>query len=79
VHITEYGWVSNTAGGTGASQVTEQQQADYHVQAIGIFRKSGMVASCYSFMLKTGDNWNYNWLRPDGSQKPVCAAVKAIA
>lgn len=70
VWVTEMGWESDKVG--------EQKQADYHVQALGILRNSGMVEKAYSFFLKTNDGWSYNWLRGDNSQKPVCAAVKGL-
>jgi hypothetical protein len=28
-------------------------------------------------MLNSGDGWNYNWLRPDNSDKPVIASMKS--
>ncbi len=31
-----------------------------------------------TFMFNRNDPWNYNWLRPDNSQKPVCSSVKAL-
>jgi hypothetical protein len=77
VWVTEFGWES-ASGGTGSSStVSEQTQAQYTTDALEIFRKSGMVAAAYSFMLNSGDGWNYNWLRPDNSDKPVIASMKS--
>jgi hypothetical protein len=41
-----------------------------------MFKKSGMVEAAYSFLIHTNDKWNYNWLRPDNSEKPVFNSVK---
>jgi Big-like domain-containing protein len=70
VWVTEYGWESDVVG--------EQKQANYTTQALSIFKNSGMVAAAYSFLYKTGDQWSYNWLRPDNSAKPVVSAVKTL-
>lgn len=79
VWITEFGWESQTAGGnTSFGDVTEQQQADYVNEALQIFRSSGKVAKAYGFMLRSDDPWNYNWLRPNNSQKPVCGTIKQL-
>ncbi len=79
VWVTEFGWESNTAGGNSHhATVSEALHASYHVDALRLFRSSGKVAKAYSFFVKRNDPWNYNWLRPDNSQKPVCAAVKNL-
>jgi len=79
VWVTEFGWESSTAGGTSAvTPVSEAQQASYHIDALRLFRSSGKVAKAYSFFVKRNDPWNYNWLRPDNSQKPVCSSVKTL-
>jgi hypothetical protein len=70
VWVTEYGWESGVVG--------ETNQASYTTQALQIFQSSGMVAHAYCFFLKTGDTWDYNWLRSDGTQKPVAAAVQQL-
>lgn len=79
VWITEYGWESNTPspGYSKYGAVTEQQQSDYTIQALDIFRKSGMVAASYSYMVQSNQPWNYNWLKPDNSDKPIISAIKA--
>jgi hypothetical protein len=79
VWITEFGWETVTPAPSIAyyGTVTEQTQADYTIQALEIFRKSGHVAAAYGFMYRTGENWAYNWLRPDNSDKPVVGAIKA--
>ena len=41
-----------------------------------MFRKSGMVAAAYSYTFQSNLSWNYNWLRPDNSDKPIVSAVK---
>lgn len=79
VWVTEFGWESDTAGGTNAvTPVTEALQASYTTDALRIFRTSGHVAKAFAFMFNRNDPWNYNWLRPDNSQKPVCSSVKAL-
>ncbi len=75
VWVTEMGWISNAPAVDG---VTEQQQADYMVQALKMAQASGIVERAYCFKFQVGDTWEYNWLHPDGSAKPVCAAVKAL-
>ena len=77
VWITEFGWESNNPapGYAKYGAVTEQQQAEYTVEALKIFQSSGKVAAAYSFLYKSHDDWNYNWLRPDESEKPVAKAV----
>jgi hypothetical protein len=79
VWVTEYGWETNTPapGYSNHATISEQQQADYHLQALEIFRKSGMVAGAYSYMVQSNQNWNYNWLRPDNSEKPITSAIKS--
>lgn len=78
VWITEFGWESNTAtpGYTTFGAVSESEQASYTVKALEQFRSSGMVAGAFAFMLKTNDNWNYNLLRPDNSDKPVVESLR---
>ncbi|WP_437624057.1 hypothetical protein [Sorangium sp. So ce1151] len=79
VWVTEFGWESDTPSGFHyLDTVSEQTQADYTREALQIFRDSGKVARAYSFMFRIDDPWNYNWLRPDGSQKPVCDTVKTL-
>jgi len=79
VWVTEFGWESNTTspGFSYFGAVTEQQQATYAVQALEIFKKSGMVAAAFGYMITTNDPWNYNWLTPDNKEKPVVAAVRS--
>ncbi|HEX5660687.1 MAG TPA: LamG-like jellyroll fold domain-containing protein, partial [Polyangiales bacterium] len=77
VWVTEFGWESNSGGQSNDAMVSEQQQAQFTVDALEMFRKSGMVAAAYSFMLNSNDKWNYNWLRPDNSEKPVVGMVKS--
>lgn len=79
VWVTEFGWESSTPGGTtSTTTVSEQMQADYTRQALQLFRSSGKVARAYAFLFHENDPWNFNWLRPDNSQKPVCATVKQM-
>jgi hypothetical protein len=79
VWVTEFGWESNTAGGTNAvTPVSEAMQASHTTDALRLFRSSGKVAKAFAFFLKRNDPWNYNWLRPDNTQKPVCNAVKTL-
>jgi len=80
VYLTEFGWISQTAGGTGDSSqsVSEANQAQYHVDAYKIAKASGKVAKAYSYMLSPNQSWSYNWLRPDNSEKPVVGAVKTL-
>lgn len=79
VWVTEFGWESNTANGTNAvTPVTEAQQAEYTTDALRSFRSSGKVAKAFAFLFHRNDPWNYNWLRPDNSQKPVCDSVKTL-
>lgn len=75
--VTEFGWESSSGGQGSGSTVSEPVMAQYTVDALEIFRKSGMVAAAYSFMVNSGDKWNYNWLRPDNSEKPVFSSVKS--
>lgn len=78
VWITEFGWESNT-GAPGYSHfgaVSEAEQANYTIQALELFRSSNMVAGAFAFMMKENDNWNYNLLRPDNSDKPVVASLR---
>jgi hypothetical protein len=79
VWITEFGWESNTAapGYSAFSAVSEDQQATYTIAALEQFRSSQMVAGAFAFMLKTNDNWNFNLLRPDNSEKPVVASLRS--
>jgi hypothetical protein len=79
VWVTEYGWVSNTSGGWGDFQVTEQQQSDYVTSAIKIAQASKHVERMYRFYMQQSNTWNYNDLRPDNSQKPIMAAVKNLS
>jgi hypothetical protein len=58
--------------------VTEQQQSDYTVQAYQIMRNSGEVAAAYCFFWKSGDTWAYDWVRPDGTLRPVVSAVQSL-
>lgn len=77
--VTEFGWCSQTSGGTGSEpKVTEQQQSDYTARGIQKMRDSGIVERAHIFEFKSGDAWNYNMLRPDNSPKPVCAAVRDV-
>jgi hypothetical protein len=79
VWITEFGWESDTADGYSEfGTVTEQQQADYTTQAFEIFRASGMVAAAYAFCVRKAERWNYDWLRPNGAEKPVCGSVRSL-
>jgi hypothetical protein len=82
VWVTEYGWQSVTPGSVTdsppADLVTEQLQADYTKQALQIFHDSGEVAHAFAFLYSSNDKWNYNWVRPDGTQKPVCGTVKTL-
>jgi hypothetical protein len=79
VWVTEFGWESDTAGGTNTvTPVTESLQATYTTDALKLFRASGHVAKAFAFLFKSNDPWNYNWLRPDNSQKPVCQSVKTL-
>lgn len=78
VWITEFGWESNTPapGYTAFSAVSENEQASYTITALEQFRSSNMVAGAFAFMLKTNDNWNFNLLRPDNSDKPVIQTLR---
>lgn len=78
VWVTEFGWESDTAGGHSASPVSEALQAQYTADAFKAFHDSGKVAKAFAFMFNHDDPWNYNWLRPDNSQKPVTAAVQSL-
>jgi hypothetical protein len=79
VWITEFGWESSTSGGTDqVTPVSEALQAQNTIDALGIFRKSGHVAKAFAFLFHRNDPWNYNWLRPDNSQKPICQSVKSL-
>ncbi|HEY6878931.1 MAG TPA: hypothetical protein VI299_12965 [Polyangiales bacterium] len=78
VWITEFGWETDTVapGFYSFSPVSEGAQAAYTVGALTTFRNSGMVAGAYAFMFKSNDSWNYNFLRPDNSEKPVVTALR---
>ena len=78
VWVTEFGWESNTPapGFFRFRAVTEQQQATYTVQALELFRQSGKVAAAFAFFYRTSDPWNYNFVRPNNSDKPVVGAVR---
>ena len=82
VWVTEYGWQSITPDSVTGSPmedlVSEQLQADYVKQALQIFHDSGEVAHAFAFLYSSNDEWNYNWVRPDGTQKPVCETVKSL-
>jgi hypothetical protein len=79
VWITEFGWESDTLGGyADFGAVTEERQAEYTREAFDIFEESGMVAAAYVFYVRTGETWNYDWLRPDSSEKPVCPTIRAM-
>jgi hypothetical protein len=70
VWVTEFGWESGVVG--------EANQADFTKQAYTSFKNSGMVASAYSFFLKSNDTWSYNWLRADNTQKPVAPTIQQL-
>jgi hypothetical protein len=70
VWVTEFGWESGVVGA--------QSQADYTVQALNIFKNSGEFAEAYSFFYETNSTFDYNWLNPDNSPKPIVAAVKKL-
>lgn len=78
VWVTEFGWESNSPAPSEAhyGAVSEAVQAQYTIDALEMFRKSGMVAAAYSFMWNTNDKWAYNWLRADNSQKPIVGKVR---
>jgi len=78
VWITEFGWESNTAapGFSRFGAVDEAEQASFTVEALERFRRSGIVAGAFAFLMKTNDNWNYNLLRPDNSAKPVVESLR---
>jgi hypothetical protein len=78
VWVTEFGWESDTQGGNAAAPVSEALQAEYTVDAFKAFHDSGKVAKAFAFMFNRDDPWNYNWLRPDNSQKPVTGAVQTL-
>jgi hypothetical protein len=79
VWVTEFGWESSTPGGRNdVTPVTEAQQSQYVVDAFKLFKASGKVEKAYSFLYHLNDPWNYNWIRPDNSEKPVCGAVKSL-
>jgi len=82
VWVTEYGWQSITpdsvTGSPMSDLVSEQLQADYVKEALQIFHDSGQVARAYAFLYRSNDKWNYNWVRPDGTEKPVCDTVKQL-
>jgi hypothetical protein len=73
IWITEFGWESNTPNPSFSEfgAVTEDEQADYTIGALELFRSSGMVAGAYAFLFRTDANWSYNLLRPDNTDKPV--------
>lgn len=56
--------------------MSESLQATYTIEALEIFRTSGMVATAFSYMYDSNQLWNYNWLRPDNSAKPIVEAVR---
>lgn len=78
VWVTELGWQSDKVG--------EANQAAYTIAFLKMAHDSGIVARAYAYMSTaanpfTGapaDPWPFNWLRPDGSAKPVVAAVKQL-
>src|SRR3954447_2191651 len=70
VWITEFGWESDVVG--------ETNQAAYTKQAFQSFKSSGMVASAFTFFLKSNDTWSYNWLRTDNSKKPVAGTIQQL-
>lgn len=74
VWVTEFGW--DPKGGGETSPVSEQQQADYTAQALKIALASKQVARCFVYQAKNED-WYGIW-RPDGTARPICAAVKAL-
>jgi hypothetical protein len=82
VWLTEFGWVSITAGQTcGCSEgpaVSEQTQSDYTVKFYKNAMASGIVAKAYAYMLSPNQTWSYSWLRADNSDKPVISAVKNL-
>jgi hypothetical protein len=79
VWVTEFGWESDTLGGyADFGAVTEERQAAYTRQALDIFEESGMVRAAYVFYVRSGETWNYDWLRPDSTEKPVCPMIRAM-
>jgi hypothetical protein len=77
---TEFGWETSTTGGTAerADLVTEDEQAAYIVAGFRRLLASGVCARGYGFAFKTDEPDDYDWLRPDNTMKPVCAAVKGM-
>jgi hypothetical protein len=78
VWVTEFGWESDnpSPGHSEFGAVSEREQADHMVEAFESFRKSGQVAAAFAYVFKTNEAWNYNWLRPDNSEKPVIGTVR---
>jgi hypothetical protein len=80
VWVTEFGWSTYPRTGeplVDQYPVTLEQQRDYTVEAIKIAAASGKVEKMYSFLYRSNEPWNYNWMYPDNTPKLVGAAVKA--
>ena len=82
--ITEFGWEASTGRVEFDDGVTEQQQADYTVQAahLALTDPCACVTRVFIFADYKGDHspfntWGYNMHRTDGTPRPVAEAVKA--
>jgi hypothetical protein len=76
VWVTEFGW--DTPGGTEQYPVSETLQSQYTTDALRMMHDSGKVERAFIFQASQ-DDWYGIWRAGDGSSRPVCAAVKALA
>jgi hypothetical protein len=74
IWVTEWGW--DTPGGSETYPVSEALQAQYVVDGIKMMQASGIVERAFVYQWKA-DDW-YGLMKPDGTPRPVCAAVKAL-
>ncbi|NLF02475.1 MAG: cellulase family glycosylhydrolase [Anaerolineales bacterium] len=93
IWVTEFGWPSvdrmgsmNTAGWDYAHEVSEQQQAEYIVQAFRMGEERDWVATMFLWNVNLATIWGpgdpvsaYSLLRPDGSYRPAYIALRLAA
>ena len=76
----------NTAGWDYAHEVSEQQQAEYIVQAFRMGEERDWVATMFLWNVNLATVWGpgdpvsaYSLLRPDGSYRPAYIALRLAA
>ena len=85
IMFTEFGYCSNPVSPPGfeyCSSISEQQQADFLVQAFHMARQLPYVAGMFQWNLnfqvavpQTDEKWGFGILRPDASPRPAYSAL----